>query len=1027
MRGFCKGLLAALACVALSAVLAGAQQPRSAITGRITERGSNTPIADANIIIVGTQRGARTDDNGAYRIVDIAPGTYTLRVARLGYSAANRQVTVEAGANSTVDFVLQSSAVQIDQVVVTATGATERKRENGNDVGIIKPGDQLSLAAEPNLTSTLTAKTPGLVITQGAGTAGTSARIRIRGANSVSLSNDPLLIVDGVRIDNSTDSFGPGVGGASISRFDDINPEDVESIEVLKGPAASALYGTAAANGVIQITTKRGAAGRTQWRTYGQYGNQWNPVHYGDNYFNVGTTPTGGAFNSSCTLDRATQATPICVLGTVAHFNPADFYNVYTTGNIKSYGLSMSGGGDATQYYVSGDGDRQVGAINVNRTHNYSLRANLTTQLTPKLNATFTSNYIDRNVRLPDNDNDIYGPLGNILLGHAFNCSAANFHAGTLAPQCGADTLSDGFYSAVPSTFYIRDISQWAKRFIGGATATWQPLSWLTGVGQAGIDMDNLFERSYFPSNVVTWVNASITNGAISEYRRQNPRYSTQGSLTATHQFGSISTSTAVGGQYLNEQLHYTLASGDHLIPGTASLADATQNKLVNESNQTIITVGSYAREQVGFRDRLFLTGSLRADENSAFGKDFKLAYYPALSASWVMSEEPFLRDRSWFSSGLLSQLRLRAAYGQSGQRPGFRQADTYLSGAAVTQTGGGELASVVIGGTGNPELKPEISTEYEGGFDLNFFQDKLGVQYTNYRKTTKDALVARVLAPSLGVSTTQFVNLGEVFNGGNELAVNATILDMQSTRLELNLAGSTLKNRLNKLGAGIAPIIFDPQRHVEGYPLGGFWAKKIISYSDANHDGILSRSEVNVDNNITYIGPALPTFELSATPTLTLFKNVRLSALVQHRGGNYVYNQTEEFRCTTSAFANCREDNDPTAPLVDQAAVIAYQKTVASGLPSHAGFIQKGDFTKIREISATFTLPQHLSNRIGMRSSAITFAGRNLHTWTSYRGADPELTYAQQSQYGNTSFGATDFLTQAPFRQFVTRLDLNF
>ena len=1025
MRGFWKGLLALFACVALSAGLARAQQQRPAITGRITERGTSAPIADASIVIVGTQRGARTDDNGSYRITDVAPGTYTLRVTRIGYSASSRQLTVTDAGNATADFVLQASAVQIDQVVVTATGATERKRENGNDVGIIKPGDQGSLAAEPNLSATLEAKTPGLVITQGGGTAGSSSRIRIRGANSVSLSNDPLLIVDGVRIDNSTDSFNPGVGGASISRFDDISQEDIESIEVLKGPAASALYGTAAANGVIQITTKRGAAGRTQWRVFTQYGNQWNPVHYGDNYYNIGTTPAGTTYNSTCTLDRTTQG--VCTQGTLAHFNPADFYNVYTTGNIKTYGMSVSGGANSIQYYVSGDADREVGAININTTHNYSLRTNLTAQLTPKINATFTANYVDRNVRLPDNDNDIYGPLGNILLGRAFNCSAAAFHAGTLAPQCGVDTLSDGFYSAVPSTFYIRDNSQWAKRFIGGATATWQPLSWLTGVGQAGVDMDNLYERAYFPSNVVTWVNASLLNGAISEYRRQNPRYSTQGSLTAAKQFGAISTSTVVGGQYVSEQQHWTFASGTNLIPTTASLAAATANKLVNETNQTIITLGSYAREQFGWKDRIFLTASLRADENSAFGKDFKFAYYPALSASWVVSEEPFLRDRSWFSSGLFSQLRLRAAYGQSGQRPGFRQADTYLSGAAVTQNGGSELPAVVIGGTGNPQLKPEISTEYEGGFDWNLLQDRIGLQFTHYSKTTKDALVARVLAPSLGVSSTQFVNLGQVFNGGNELGLNATVLDNRAAKFDVSVSGSTLKNRLEKLGTGIAPIIFDPQRHVPGYSLGGFWAKKILSYSDANHDGVLSRGEINVDTAVTYIGPALPTFEFSVTPTLTLFKNLKLSTIIQHRGGNYIYNQTEEFRCTTSAFANCREDNDPTAPLVDQAAVIAYQKTVASGLPSHAGFIQKGDFTKLREISATFTFPQLVSNRLGLRSSAITLAGRNLHTWTAYRGADPELTYAQQSGYGNTSFGATDFLTQAPFRQFVARLDLNF
>ena len=309
----------------------------------------------------------------------------------------------------------------------------------------------------------------------------------------------------------------------------------------------------------------------------------------------------------------------------------------------------------------------------------------------------------------------------------------------------------------------------------------------------------------------------------------------------------------------------------------------------------------------------------------------------------------------------------------------------------------------------------------------MNFFQDKFGVEYTHYSKTTKDALIARVLAPSLGVSTTQFVNVGEVFNGGNEIALNATLLDHRSARLDLNVSGSTLKNRLNKLGEGIAPIIFDPQRHVQGYSLGSFWAKKILSYSDANHDGILSRSEVQVDTAVTYVGPALPTFEFSMTPTLTLFGSFKLSALVQHRGGNYLYNDTEEFRCTTSAFANCREDNDPTAPLVDQAAVIAYQKTVASGAPSHAGFIQKADFTKLREISATYTLPMSVSGQLGLRSSSFTLAGRNLATWTKYRGADPEVSYSQQNGQGNTNFGATDFLTQAPFRQIVARLDLGF
>ena len=1017
MQGTWKSLLSLFALTATLAVGAEAQQRPIAVVGRVTERGTDAPISDANVVIVGTQRGTRTDRTGSYRIADVPAGSYTIRVLRLGYGASSRLVNVTGTSDVTADFVLQTSAVEIDQVVVTATGSTERKRENGNDVGIIKPGQTISLAAEPNLTSTLAAKTPGLTITQSMGTSGASARIRIRGANSVSLSNEPLLIVDGVKMDNSTSALGSqiGTGGAQISRFDDINPDDIETIEVLKGPAASALYGTAAANGVIQITTKRGRSGRTQWRVFSQYGSQSDPTDYPANYYNVGTLPNGNTANFSCTMDNASLGR--CKQGTLASFNPEKFYDVFGTGNIKSGGLNVYGGADQAQYFVSGDIDRQVGVVPVNRTHNYSFRANLTSRLSQKLNATFTTNYVDRQVRLPDNDNDIYGPLGNILLGHAFNCSAAAFHAGTLPAQCGPDTLSNGFYSALPSTFYIRQQQQYAKRFVGGATATWQPLAWLTGVGQAGMDVNNVFDTQFFPSNVVTWVNATLRDGAITEYRRQAPSYSAQGSFTATHNFHTnLATQTVVGAAYQNEQTHYTFASATQLISNTQSLSAATANKIVGEDNQTIITVGGYGREQLAWKDRAFLTASLRADENSAFGKNFKLAYYPAASASWVVSEEPFLQSHSLFSSGHVSQVRLRASYGQSGQRPSFRQADTYLSAAAIAQ-GASELAAAVIGGTGNPDLKPEISTEYEVGFDASFLRDRVGVNFTHYSKTTKDALIARVLAPSLGVSTSQYVNLGRVFNGGNEFSVTATALDNRNAKFDLTVAGSTLKNRLERLGKDIAPIVFGTQQHREGYPLGGYWTQQIVSYNDANNDHILTRSEITVTDTMVYRGPVLPTFEFNVTPTLTIRQNLRLSALVQHRGGNFVYNNTEEFRCTTSAFSNCRAVNDPTAPLEDQAAVIGYLKSF-----SHWGFIQKGDFTKIREVSATYGLPRAVAGRVGFRDASVTLAGRNLATWSPYRGFDPEVNSQQ-----NANFSVSDFLTQPPFRQFVVRLDLNF
>jgi TonB-linked SusC/RagA family outer membrane protein len=1037
-------LLGVLGSVTMRPNPAVAQQPQGAIVGRIVERGTGTPLQDAMIVIVGTQRGTRSGPDGRYRVGNLDPGSYTLRVSRLGYQAVTRPITV-ASADVPVDFQLAETAVTIDEVVVSATGTSERKRENGNDVSIIKPGELVSTAATPSLAQALQAQAAGLTIASATGTPGSASKIRIRGANSVSLSNDPLLIVDGVRVDNSSNSLLLGIGGATTSRIDDINPEDIESIEVLKGPAASALYGTAASNGVIQITTKRGHSGRTTWRAFADYGQSWDPTHYPDNYFVFGTWATGankgkvyGFPNNitSCTLDARGQG--LCTADSTFVFNPTENFNVLGTGNQVDYGLSASGGSDVAQYFIAGDAQRVQGVVGPSKTHNYSLRSNVTAQLRPNLNATFTANYIDREVLLPYNDNNIFGVVPQGLLGKAFNCQPGL--TGGPATYCGfyKDTSaisSHGFYSYLPSTYYFMSNRQAAKRFVGGGNVTWQPFTWLTGAGQAGLDLNNTFEQSLIPSNVVTYVNQGVTQGSINEYRRQIPTYSLNGSFTATKsldKWGGIQSSTALGAQYLNEQSHYTRATGTQLIPGTSSLHSATALPGTDEANQTIITVGGYGRQQLAWRDRLFLTASLRGDENSAFGQNFKLAWYPSASLSWVITEEPFMRDRGLVSNGLLSQLRLRTAYGQAGQRPGFRQAETYLNATAVAQSSQ-ELGGVIIGGTGNPDLRPEISAEEEVGFDASFLNSKVSLGYTFYHKTTRDALIARTLPPSLGLSVQQYVNLGKVQNQGHELSLTATALDRHALKVDVNVAGSLTSNKLLNLGKdasgkAIPPIVFNgaTQRHTEGFPLGAYFNQK-YTYTDKNGNGIIERNEITLGDTATraeYIGPAFPTRELSVTPSFTIFQNLRLSTLFNYQGGFYVFNQTQEFRCTSSAFRNCYEANVPNAPLEEQAAAIAF-----TAYGTNYGYIQRGNFVKLREASATYTLPARWASRTGATSMALTFAGHNLQTWTKYKGFDPEINSLLSTGSNTTGYGfnVSDFLTQPPYRTWTLRIDLGF
>ncbi|AHG90170.1 TonB-dependent outer membrane protein, SusC/RagA [Gemmatirosa kalamazoonensis] len=1033
MRYASRGMLAGVL-IAASAVTLGAQQQTGIVAGRVTERGSNAPLVAAQVMIVGTTRGTVTGEDGRYRLTGVPAGSAQLRVLRIGYRAVTQPITVTAGQTTTADVQLDASAVSLDQMVVSATGATERKRENGNDVGVIKPGDKVSIAATPTLSAVLTGKTAGLTVTQGAGSPGASSRIRIRGSNSVSLSNEPLLIIDGVRVNNDVAASSLGVGGQQTNRFDDINPEDIESIEVLKGPAASALYGTAAANGVIQIVTRKGRTGKTQWRAYGQYGTLQDPTDYPSNYFTAGFNGASGstAFNGNCILDLQTRG--LCRADQTMSFNPLTFYSVQGTGHARDFGASASGGGDAAQYFVSYDGNFTQGTYAPSKVRMNSGRANINARLRGNLTSQFTTNYVDRRIGLPYNDNNIYGVVPNGVLGKAGNCVAGN-----TSPACVVsgvrDTLGSGFYSRLPSTFYFVSNEQAVRRFIAGNNTTWQPFSWLTGVAQLGIDADNSADLYLNPANIVTDINQGLAEGARTRRAYGNYNYNANGSFTATRNLlTSLQSQTSAGGQFVDERRNWTQGTGRQLVPGTGSLATVGAGKDVNELNQEIKTVGGYVREQLAWRDRLFVTGALRADENSAFGKDFKLAYYPAASLSWVISEEPFFQSIPGVgSSSVLDQLRLRTSYGRSGQRPGFRQADTYLSAVSVANVGGQELTAVVIGGTGNAGLKPEISDEQEIGFDASFLKNRLGITYTFFNKVTRDALIAQTLAPSLGVSTSRFVNLGKVSNNGHELQVNATAVDLKNAKFTVDLTGSILHNELKQLG-GVPPIFFNGsrQRHQEGYPLGAFFQRK-YTFQDKNGDGIISRvgcttavtqtdpsCELVLADTSTaaqFIGSVLPTREFSVTPTLTLFQHLRVGALIQHRGGNYAYNETEEFRCTASSIRNCRAINDRTAPLEDQAAAIAYTLGGTS-----AGYIEKADYTKFRELSIGYIVPRSLLRFGGFDAATVTVAGRNLATWTKYKGFDPEVNAAAA-----TGFSQFDFLTQPQLRMWTLRVDLTF
>lgn len=392
------------------------------------------------------------------------------------------------------------------------------------------------------------------------------------------------------------------------------------------------------------------------------------------------------------------------------------------------------------------------------------------------------------------------------------------------------------------------------------------------------------------------------------------------------------------------------------------------------------------------------------------------------------------ISEESYFPKiSAISSLQLRGAFGAAGQNPGCLAAEQTFDPVAVS-INGADQAGFTVGGVGNPVLKPEESTEREVGFDLGLFEDRVSAEYSFYTKTTKDALVNMPIAPSVGTSANRFQNLGEVNNRGHEALVRATVVDREDVNFDFQVNGSWNKNKLVNLGSdangkAITPIVLgsgSTQIHRDGLPLGSYFNRP-YTFSDIDGNGIISclggrgaaNCEVTVADSSAFLGTPFPTSEIAFTPALSIGKVVRISATVDHRGGQKLFNLTHCFR--GASIGNAEEVANLTAANLElQAANVASR--LAAPFTTFAGHIEDASFTKLREVSLTFTLPQSLAARANASSINLTLAGRNLKTWTNHTGLDPELNSNNQA-----NFNTADFLTAPQVRHFKARLAFAF
>lgn len=992
----------------LAALLIGptleAQQATGVITGRVTVRGTNDPVGDARVIVVGTAIAVFTNSNGEYRITTAPIGRAQVTAYKIGYTSVSDTVSVSSAQPATLNLTMAQTRVQLSEVVVTgAVGNTER-RAQGAAVATVNAEELAAQSPAQSFSQLLQSRVPSVSVNSASGTAGTSRRINIRGAASINLSNQPLIFIDGVRLNEGQP--GLGAGGQSADRLNNINPDDIESIEVVKGPAAATLYGADASAGVIQIITKSGRSGTPRFQQRlsletGSVDQNWTPP---SNFARCRATDTVAA-----------SLNPLCrgqALNTLVSDNPLVRENAFRTGGITNMSYSANGGGQGYGYYFAVNKDVQEGTLPNNTFGRQGIRTNFNFVPNSKVTVNAQIGIQQSELDAPQNDNNIYGFLGGGLLGTPLSrTDDGSGNNGWFGFNRGVNEIT-----AIETKLLTRSTT-------AGATVTFVPMPWFQHKLTIGGDLVADEYTNYFPRNGRQSYAGLLNTGSNTQNRTNSERYTLDYNANARNTFGGgdWELNTTAGVQLISSRSNFLGSTGTGFVTNSNNvISSATQTSAVG----TITDVrqrGWIGQMQLGHLNRRFLTLATRVDEFSVFGEDVDPAVLPTVRGSWVISEEDFFQPLS----GAVSSLRLRAAFGTTGRAPGAGAALTTLA-SAPSITGTSSEAGAVPANPGNPLLKPERGEELEIGFDAGFFNERLGLEFTYFDKKTNDLILSQPLPPSLGFTQNPQVNIGSVRNSGIEVAINANLYDSPTFTWDIRGGFNTLTNELTDLGGINAFGTLN--RFTEGAPLGAWVSKRIRNIDEAT--GV-----VTVADTFEVVGSQFPGFEGTLTSTFTLFRQLRISAQFDTKQDFLIYNNTDFFRETQLVRSDVRLDTtllprrerlrrygNPTAgqPAFRQENGAS---TTVNEVRDH--FLQPGDFIRFRELGVTWDIPARLATRMpGVATASLGFAVQNVALWKhkDFTGPDPEVISAAGAQ-----FSRDDFLTLPNPRTTVLRLNVTF
>ncbi len=1017
------------------------------VKGKITDKKNGDVLQGARVTLTlqgnpATKLGKISDKTGMFEIKNVPAGKYSAEATYVGYKSAAQTITVEDGASVDANFPLLLDVRGLDEVVVTGVASRTQKGIAEVAVARVDAADLTNKVGYTSAAQLLQGKVSGVTITPASGQVGGGIRFNVRSGAGL-LGGSPTVFIDGVRVASGNTNqvgntqLGFGAGGQDVSALADLNPADIENIEILKGPAATALYGPQGQNGIVIIKTKRGrGADQDQVRINYQGIFGWNRNHRD---FTANDMESWREANA-----------------------------IFRDGPIQQHGVNLQGNSGIFNYYVGYENRAEQGFVVQNQLNRQSVRLNLDAVTSKNFSISASANYVDNSVDRPQNDNNVIGWQGNTrLFSPNANPSGAVGAPGLVTPNGFADPVGGrrSTYGFTDSTAISKaENSTRTQRFVGSVEIKYSPdfLPGLNGRASAGYDVRNINNSIFFPAN---YVYSGVTRGRRGSFAIATERFNVDASLSYDYKIAEgFSATTTVGGQAWNEVTRYTQTEAQQFPTELIRALDAgtATTRIAAEGFANIRNAGWFAEQKFSYNQTFFLTGSVRQDYASSYGAEAPNIFYPSASFATRLDKLGFLPE-------VINLAKFRAAYGENGRLPGLTDGQSLLWTAGTSPYGAGTAVSIA----GNTAIQPERTRELELGLEMEF-DNAYGFEASYYIQNSSQSLVNLPRPPSTGLGNKPS-NIASLDGWGFESLVYFRPIQTTDYSLDIKLIFNYADNIVNSLGfdqGGPAFLQdgFNRQFLIPGQRRSQFMGLRPLAprlRADGYYDWVnQGRNGIEIDTAgivrtptgavVGYsLGSSVPLYTGSFSLEFRFLRDFTIYALTEYAVGGSVFNGTRQFSTQSPYFNNpqfnrlatqlglygsgvsatngaAAQERGPAAQLLVgrvpgvtvltpgtaeyQAAAVAFQRfepRIASLQVNN--YAERADWLRIREVSVRFNATNVINDIAGsnvIKNLSLAVTANNLALFTTYSGPEVEISGNNGITVGQQLSGSQDFLT---------------